>query len=417
MPRIASGLRFSIAAAAWCGAAGATPAVTILHTFQGTPDGAVPVSGVIVGLGGALFGTATEGGSANAGTVFTLKPPTRAKPEWRFKLLHNFGGRGDGRDPVGGLVANSAFALFGTTKEGGSHSDSSGTVFEMMPPTAPSRHWTKTILYDFLGRIEQEGNNTVDGDNPTGKLLIDASGALYGSTTDGGTPNSGEGISYNGTWWKLSPPAGGQTAWTETILGYPGQDPRGGLIADSAGRLYGTSVYGNISDGLLLFSVGTPSWVVEADYMKNGQNPSDPVLDASGNLYCAAEDGPTEYGLILELPVTGGGSTPASKVVQIYNFAGGADGAQPLGPLVVGPSGSFYGTTSAGGANGFGTIFQLSPPATGQTTWTHTVLYSFDGAAATPSGPLTPGLGGVFYGTTMASSAAGTSGTVYQFTP
>ncbi len=388
--------------------------VTVLHGFAAATDGAQPASGVIVLANGHLAGTATKGGSANAGTVFEMVPPGPKRTAWTFRAVHQFGGKGDGGTPVGALTLAPSGVVYGTTKYGGDRSDGSGTVFQLTPPVPPRRVWTKVKLYNFLGEKQETGNNSVDGAWPVGKVYVDGAGNLFGSAIDGGNPNFGTGITSDGAWWQLTPPAAGQTAWTETLTGYPGQAPMGGLIGDGTGRVYGTSEYGNLLNAMLFFIIGNPSWTVEGGYNRNGVTPSDPVLGSDGALYATDDAGPGGNGLVLQLPVSADGSTPG-KIVQIYSFAGGADGANPAGPLVAGPAGSFYGTTSQGGANGLGTIYQISPPASG-TVWTHTVLYSFDSTASGPSGPLTPGAGGVFYGTTM-SGGSGAAGTVYQFTP
>jgi len=92
----------------------------------------------------------------------------------------------------------------------------------------------------------------------------------------------------------------------------------------------------------------------------------------------------------------------ASGLTTIYTFTGGADGAYPYAGLTAGPGGTFFGATAGGGANAGGVIFQLSPPAKGQTAWTDTPLYPFTGAADGffPSGNLVLDTSGVLYGTT-----------------
>lgn len=387
--------------------------VTVLHGFSMAIDGGVPMSGVIVMPNGYLAGTATQGGPGTGGTVFGMAPPAHKGKPWFFRVAHRFDGFNsrNGGSPIGGLTLGPNGVVYGAASYGGKNNGNSGIVYQLSPPVAPSSIWKGTTLYNFIGETQIPGD--ADAALPQGKVYVDASGNLFGSAIDGGTQNYGTGITQNGAWWKLAPPAAGQTTWSESLTGWPGQDPAGGVIADGTGRVYGTSEYGNLLNAMLFFSIGTPSWTVDGGYERNGLRPSDPVLGSDGALYATVDSGPPlGQGLVLRLPVTGGGSTPG-KIQQIYAFKGGVDGSDPAGPLVAGPSGSFYGTTAKGGANGFGTIFQITPPASG-TAWSHTVLWSFDSTATTPSGPLTPGPNGVFYGTTQGGSG---SGTVYQFTP
>jgi uncharacterized repeat protein (TIGR03803 family) len=155
--------------------------------------------------------------------------------------LHSFGKHHDGGDPLGGLIIDTRGVLYGTTAGGG---DSGfGTVFELSPPSAGETRWTETVLYSFTGGIN-------DGATPTGGVIMDPNGVLYGTTCCGG------GVGYGaGTVFKLSPPAAGETQWTETVLhsftgGNDGGLPTGDLIMDSNGALYGmTAGSGNSSCG------------------------------------------------------------------------------------------------------------------------------------------------------------------------
>jgi uncharacterized repeat protein (TIGR03803 family) len=106
----------------------------------------------------------------------------------------------------------------------------------------------ETVLYRFTGGS--------DGANPIAGLIADNTGALYGTTQGGGTGNAG-------TVFKLTPPAKGQTAWTETVLynfcSQPscsdGLSPQTGLIADERGTLYGTTLSGGSSGAGTVFKL------------------------------------------------------------------------------------------------------------------------------------------------------------------
>jgi uncharacterized repeat protein (TIGR03803 family) len=174
----------------------------VLYSF----DGAVgdQPSALRIDGAGNLFGTTELGGPHfGGGAVFQLVRPGLGETRWSHQLLHSFGKDHDGNSPQGGLIIDTRGVLYGTTSRGG---DSGfGTVFELSPPSAGETKWTETVLYSFRGGS--------DGAGPTGDLIMDANGVLYGTTTYGGGSAAGVGIVF-----KLSPPATGETQWTETVL-------------------------------------------------------------------------------------------------------------------------------------------------------------------------------------------------------
>jgi uncharacterized repeat protein (TIGR03803 family) len=146
----------------------------VLYGFTGS-DGAHPHAGLIADATGALYGTTWLGGTAGYGTVFKLTPPAASGWTWWTEtVLHNFTGS-DGAEPLAGLIADAAGALYGTTRYGGA--SGRGTVFKLTPPAASGGSWTETVLHGFNGS---------DGDTPLAGLLADATGALYGTTEWGG---------------------------------------------------------------------------------------------------------------------------------------------------------------------------------------------------------------------------------------
>jgi len=199
---------------------------TVLHSFNGK-DGANPYAGVIFDAAGNLYGTTfstTDGES----TVFKLTQD--AKGKWTHTVLHTFNGK-DGAYLYAGVVFDAEENLYGATDGGGAYSD--GTVFKLAP--GANGKWTETVLHDF---------NRMDGANPDAGVVFDAVGNLYGTTFGGGKSNS---CVNCGTVFKLSPGANGK--WTETVLhSFNGRDGQGplfsNLIFDTAGNLYGTTVYG-----------------------------------------------------------------------------------------------------------------------------------------------------------------------------
>lgn len=177
------------------------------------------------------------------GTVFKLTPTSKGPTTWAETVLHSFlGAPSDGAGPFAGLIADKEGALYGTTFYGGT---ASGTVFKLTPPAKGQTGWTETVLYNFCSQP-----NCSDGAAPYAGLIADEEGALYGTTGNGG-------INF-GTVFKLTPPANGQTTWTETVLyrfcSQPscsdGGLPLAGLIFDKEGVLYGTT-FGGGSSGLV----------------------------------------------------------------------------------------------------------------------------------------------------------------------
>jgi len=301
-----------------------------------------------------------------------------------FTTLYSFQGSPDGAMPQAGAVADTGGNLYGTTYAGGSNND--GTVFELFPPSSSGEAWTETILYSFQG--------TPDGFNPIGALTFGASGVLFGTTVRGGS-----GTNAGGTVFELTPPSTPGATWTETILhsfkgggnhGVAAGAPSGALLMTPAGRLFGTT------GGSCLLAIRQPSTAFE-----------------------------------LVPPAASGG---AWTEFPIYNFqlASGV-GCAPVDG-VISQGGALYGTSAFGGSfndcsfGSCGTAYELTPPATPGSTWTGTALHTFTGPpdGALPHGPLTPGPGGVFYGSTGeggAGSACVTDhvsrgcGAIFQLTP
>jgi uncharacterized repeat protein (TIGR03803 family) len=242
--------------------------------------------------------------------------------------------------------------------------------------------------------------NGSNGGSPTGTLVADSNGNLYGTTNQGGSHN-------DGIVFELTPTAQGQ--WKETILysfagGSDGVYPWAGVIFDRKGNLYGTTLLGGgskncVSGCGMVFQLtkGTGgAWTEHILYAfsgkSDGSEPSGLAMDAQGNLYGTTADGGLQNctvgcGSIFKLtPSTSG----AWKKTVLHLFAGGgADGANPNAALVFDPQGNLYGTTTGGGntgcaSPGCGTVFELKPAAGGR--WSYEVIYFF-GAAPDGFGP------------------------------
>jgi uncharacterized repeat protein (TIGR03803 family) len=205
---------------------------TMLHSFGNTNDGMNPQGTVVLDKQGNVYGT-TTGGGYGQGTVFEL---TRSESGWGETIIYNFLGGSDGSFPYAGVVFDTAGNLYGTTYVGGSYGE--GTVYQL---TLSNSQWTEAVLYAF------DAPN--GGGYPyRGSLTVDGSGSLYGTTSAG---------DYAGTVFDLSPSNGG---WTESVLytfsnEEDGGTPYDGVILDTAGNLYGTTVGGGKCNEGVVFEV------------------------------------------------------------------------------------------------------------------------------------------------------------------
>lgn len=355
----------------------------VIYSFAGGTDGMDPEAGLLRDSKGNLYGTTLSGGTTGWGTVFRL---TAAGTE---KILYSFTGGADGGNPTASLIADSQGNLYGTTFNGGT-SGGDGTVFRLNSAG-------ESVLYRFTGGT--------DGAHPRGGLVRDSQGNLYGTTGAGG--QYGLGVVF-----KVTP--GGQETVLHSFNNADGSGPEASLILDSQGNLYGTTAFGGIT---VLFgtvfkvtTAGAFTSLYKFGGSGDGQNPTSPLIrDEQGNLYGTTENGGAK----------GGGTvyklTQSGRETILYNFTGGADGAMPEGSLVRDGAGNLYGTTIAGGntncAPSCGVVYKLTPAGQEQ------VLYSFDTfSGAAPNAGLTPDGKGGAYGTTT-HGGANFAGTVYQVGP
>jgi uncharacterized repeat protein (TIGR03803 family) len=161
---------------------------TILHAFEEPVDGALPYAGLIADREGNLYGTACCGGPRGEGTVFKLSP---SGGTWTFEVLYSFAGPdgGDGANPYGGLAIDAAGNLYGTTGLGSTYGP--GSVFKL---THSNNGWVETVLHNFSGD---------DGALPLSRIVLDAVGHVYGTTSQGG--GSGCGGSGCGVIFEITP--------------------------------------------------------------------------------------------------------------------------------------------------------------------------------------------------------------------
>lgn len=330
--------------------------------------------------------------------------PTQSVQAQTYKVLHNFTGEQDGAIPVG-LTIDRGGNLYGTASGGGA---GYGAIFKL---AQKGSGWVLTPLYIF-----QAGP---DGVYPGYPVLIGSDGSLYGTTEEGG----GLGNCYYdgcGTVFKLRPAArasGSALApWTEAVLyrftGADGAFATSGLVSDSAGNLYGTTLGGGIGDGnVYLLSPSNGGWTESLVYsFTGGDDGSGPLggltFDGAGNLYGTTDSGGL-YGEGTVYELTPSGSGWAKRT--LYSFT---DGYSVAG-LILDQSGNAYGTTQYGGCCFSGTVFELKP-SNGQ--WTFTVLHNFAGQYSGPEASLTMDAAGNLYGTTYAIGAH-EYGNVFKLSP
>lgn len=333
-------------------------------------------------------------------------------------VLYSFkSGTADGAGPEAGLLSSAKGILYGTTA-GGGLSGGLGTVYALAPPTGGGTSWSETVVYRFKGGT--------DGDLPYSTLVADGTGALYGTTQYGGKHGFG-------TVFKLTPP-GAAHGWVETVLhsfagGNDGQGPAAGLAMDAQGRLYGTTEFGGTADQGTVFRLTPPTgsgtaWSLGILHgFKGGTDGAAPIaaviLEPGGAVDgTTGNGGSANMGTVFRLTPPASGQTAWSERI-VHVFTGGNDGSVPAGSLIIDSSGALYGTTNLGGGTAnAGIAFELIPPATGQTAWTRKLLHSFKGGSdgAYPAAGLTAGAGGVLYGTTR-NGGAQSKGTIFKLKP
>lgn len=381
----------------------------VLYSFTGGQDGAYPEAGLTMDGGGNLYGTAYQGGSMNRGTVYKL---ARRGTGWALSPLYNFTGQTDGGAPIAGVVFGPNGSLYGTTEFAGHNcGEGCGVVFNLRPPTSICKSflclWTETVIYGFHGGS--------DGANPGfGNLTFDQAGHIYGTTYFGGSHAGGvvyELTSSNGSWTE-SP------IYTFTG-GSDGENPYSNVIFDAAGNLYGTTFGGANGYGTVFkLSPNGSGWTEDTLYAfqssnNGGGNPyGGVVFDAAGNLYGATSNGGTGGGgTAYELMSSNGGW----NFDLLYSFTSTGYLPGSFGSLTKDSAGNFYGTTVKDGTNGVGSVFKLTPSNGG---WTETDLHDFAGGSGgeIPYGSVLIDASGNLYGTASAGGA-NSYGVIWEITP
>ncbi|HUO31834.1 MAG TPA: choice-of-anchor tandem repeat GloVer-containing protein [Bryobacteraceae bacterium] len=427
-----------------CAAAELSPAQNYTYATLASftlANGSDPVGNLVLGADGNLYGVTNVGGASNNGTVFKITLPSGA-----ITTLHSFTGGADGANPTAGLVLGTDGNFYGTTNQGGSQTNNCslgcGTVFKIAPGGA------FTTLYTF-----QSGN---DGFGPYTPLLQGKDGNFYGiniitlfEITPGGvlTPipsnvdtncsgcsanslilgpggdiygtSAGGGNNDNGAVFQINFAGGSPTVTiVYKFCNQPnctdGSSPTGPLVLGTDGNFYGvTNLGGNTnygSDDGIVFKL-TPAFQPTTLYSfctlmncADGVNPTGLMQASDGNFYgTTVYGGANNFGTIFKITSGGTLTTLYNFESQSFSSPQGADDTYETYTgmvLLQDSSGNFYGITSQGGDNGFGSVFRLSVPIS---------IGAVTNGASFAANRISPGAIATIFGTSLATSTASSS--------
>jgi len=320
---------------------------TVLYSFCGT-DGAYPIASVIRDVSGALYGTTIGGGSIGCGTTFKLTGST-------LTTLHSFACGSDGGDPLG-VVVDKRGNLYGIANIGGANNN--GVIYEI------SGSGQYSVIYTFCS-----ASGCADGASPSGGLLMDTAGSLYGTTVYGGGSACSLGC---GTIFKLSKTG---NSWDETVLhsftGGDGQSPADITMGNGGRRqilILGTTSRGGSGGGGTVFKMSQSRNGFKLktlhDFTGNdGEYPYGRLTIVKGKVFgTTTYAGSGGYGTVFELTQTTQGWTENT----LYSFTDSSDGGEPESGVVADPTGKLHGTARFGGSNacypmGCGLVFEITP--------------------------------------------------------
>jgi uncharacterized repeat protein (TIGR03803 family) len=382
---------------------------SVLYSFcsvTNCTDGVNPQAGLILDSAGSLYGTTSGGGANGGGTVFKLDTNGVETVLYSFCSVALCT---DGSTPVAGVIQDAAGNLYGTTYVGGANGG--GVVFKV------DTTGQETVLYSFCSVIKNLA--CADGQWPAAGLIQDAAGNLYGTTTGGGSRHILNGLGW-GTVFKLDS-AGHETVlynFCSATSCTDGSVPKAGLIQDATGNFYGTTSAGGANTtadlgagGGTVFKLDTSNHETvlysfcSAANCADGESPAAGLIqDSAGNLYGTTVNGGTSTSSCL-----GGSCGTVFKLdntnlqTVIYNFCSVStctDGEFPFSGLIEDSSGNLYGTTQGGGLTGGGTVFKLATRTTPTITLTSSANPSYvdqsvtftatvTGSGVTPTGSVT----------------------------
>lgn len=353
-----------------------TQTFSVLFNFNGGSSGTNPLDGLILDSAGNLYGTANGGGSHAFGVVFKVDSTGHET------VLYNFTGGSDGGSPTAGLVRDSAGNLYGTTSDGGASCGNvhCGVVFKLTAAGAYS------VLHTFTGGT--------DGAFPFSALTLDPQGNLYGTTFQGGIA-----LCNCGTVFKIDT-KGKHTVLYEFGNNGDGNFPKGRLIRDSAGNIFGATLQGGAHGAGSIYELSSTLKETVLHSFNGGTDGSFPeggVIPNGAFFYGTTSEGTgVSTGTVFKINNQG-------KKTVVYAFTGGTDGGLPDAALVKDSAGNVYGTTIDGGAAGLGTVFEVD------TTGKETVLHSFTDKSdgRTPATNLVRDSAGNLYGIATTDSGGG----------
>src|SRR5215831_4429671 len=147
---------------ALCAVSASAAQKTLFSFSPYDPNGANPHGTLLRDANGALYGATTLGGAYYNGTIFKLTPPGGGRTDWTLSTIYTFTGGEDGGTPNGGLVMDSTGAIYGTASSGGSWLNQ-GLVFKLTPPAPGTTQWTQTVIHYFYHSYSYGAD---DGANP-----------------------------------------------------------------------------------------------------------------------------------------------------------------------------------------------------------------------------------------------------------
>jgi hypothetical protein len=387
-------------------AAAAVPTLTTLATFNGA-NGATPDAGLTMDAGGDLFGTTASGGAfATGGSVFII--PKTSTGYASLTTLVSFPAEsflGIPGGPQGDLILDASDDLFDTTRLQGSTGD--GEVFELTD-SGGSFAPAPTTVASF---------NITDGQYPRGGLIADAAGDLFGTTYAGGP-------SGDGTVFEIARTGTGYASTPMTLASFDdanGSSLGGNLIMDAAGDLLGTAAGGGPNEDGTVFEIAktstgyasTPTVLVTFNSFAEGASPNGLVADAAGDLFGVTSVGGADGdGTVYEIAKTGSGWSSTPTTLITFNRT---NGYFPSDALLMDAAGNLWGETQLGGASDGGSIFEIVKTATGYAS-TPTTVFSFDSSTDQgPIGGLIANAAGTLFGVTDGlSTGIGTDGSVFE---
>ncbi len=369
--------------------------LTVSKSFENYTSGPVHTN-FIQASDGKLYGMTSFGGNKygthgyGSGAIFSFDPSNSA-----YTKLKNFDGA-DGDSPSGSLIQANNGKLYGMTRYGGNSAGggnyySYGVIFSFDPVSS-----TYTKIIDF---------DSTNGANPFGSLLQASDGKLYGTTSAGGSKDSGVIFSYDllsSTYTKL-----------KDFGGAIGANPTGSLIEASDGKLYGTTGNGgsdsNGPGGVIFsFDPSTSVYTKLKDFggADGASRPTGSLIQASnGKLYGMTAYGGSGNGVIFSFD-------PFSfTYAKLKDFLIAGSNHGTVGCLMQAGNGKLYGMTRGGGSYGYGVIFSFDPAFS-----TYAKLKDFDGInGAEPWGSLMQASNGKLYGMTHTGGII--NGVIFSFDP